>query len=96
MKIAAIVLSIIALIVFVVGPAIFIASGRPVFMQCEGLTTMTCEEALSYRSDELESGGESRPIFSFYLKSWTGSGTCADVDILFWPPIDGVTIRPLC
>jgi len=87
-------LVVVAAVVF--GPAALVtATGRPLIMDCQNLTPATCEEALSYWSEDFESRGSSGPIITFTIKSLHG-GTCGDVDIAYWWFLVGRSADPLC
>jgi hypothetical protein len=93
--------ALVAVMVYLAGPALITATtGRPMFMDCQGLTTGTCEEALSHWSDEFESQGSFGLIVAFRYES-AGGITCGDVEVNYWallPPIPpfGDFAQPFC
>jgi len=87
---------VVAILAVIFGPAIIAtAIGRPLIMDCQNMTTATCEGALTYWRAEFEGEGTSGPVVAFWLKSTFG-GTCGDVDIMYWGPPWGASADPLC
>jgi hypothetical protein len=89
---------VVALLV-VCGPlAVATVTGRPLIMDCQELTTATCDEALAYWSASFERSTETPvgPIVGFWFKSTYGD-TCGDVDIKYWTLFGpGDFAQPLC
>ena len=64
---------VIAMAIFGTVGTILVTSGRPLVMECQGLVTATCEEALEYWKDRFAEAGHSEPVMAFRFKSAYGA-----------------------
>jgi len=89
---------VVALLV-VVGPlAVVTVTGRPLIMDCQDLTTATCDEALTLWAADFERATDTPvgPIVGFWFKSAYGD-TCGEVEIKYWTLFGpGESAQPLC